>query len=326
MQLQPLMTVNALPVYSALAEDFKLADIPVAVAYLLDATGWKLYRRNVLSEAVIEVKTLDGCCKLKDTCYLRFEHKIPRALIEQVSAFFTAIYRRDKSEAAGYLYYNASDAERRWWQFVPPDQTATGASCNYDAAPRIEGWLLAGTIHSHGSMSAFHSGTDHKDETHFDGVHITIGKVDEHTPEFANSIVVQGTRFTCKHEQLIEDFAPTAAIPAAWLAAVKEKPPASTTIYGAVYSTWCSDCKRVHEKDKHDAPSGAPSGQSMQTPLNGDVPPSGTNGTPSKLTRKQRRDLDRMGRKGGARDSGNDLYDRHHGGFFDPTRFWGLDE
>jgi hypothetical protein len=42
-----------------------------------------------------------------------------------------------------------------------------------------EGLLEAGTMHSHCNMNAFQSGTDKDDESHRDGLHVTIGKLKE---------------------------------------------------------------------------------------------------------------------------------------------------
>ena len=69
-------------------------------------------------------------------------------------------------------------------------------------------------------MSAFHSGTDDADEANFDGVHITVGKLDS-VPEYSCSIVVQGVRRKCDPSDLIDGMAPADSVPEAWLAAIK---------------------------------------------------------------------------------------------------------
>lgn len=107
---------------------------------------------------------------------------------------------------------------------MPPTQTATGASAKYEEAPKKEGWQVVGTIHSHGSMSAFHSGVDDADEKNFDGVHITIGRCDS-VPEYSCSLVVQGKREIVDPSVLIDGMAPMDAVPAAWLSAMKESAP-----------------------------------------------------------------------------------------------------
>lgn len=118
------------------------------------------------------------------------------------------------------MYHSASGT----WDFIPPAQTAGPASVSYDKAPKMEGWVVAGTIHSHASMSAFHSGTDHADEEFFDGVHITIGKLDS-VPEYSCSIMAQGKRAMMDPSELIDGMAPQNMVPAAWVSAMKLSAP-----------------------------------------------------------------------------------------------------
>jgi len=73
-------------------------------------------------------------------------------------------------------------------------------------------------------MTAFHSGVDDADEKSFDGVHITVGRLDS-VPEYSCSIVVQGTREMIDPSILIDGMAPADSVPAAWLEAVKLQPP-----------------------------------------------------------------------------------------------------
>jgi hypothetical protein len=53
-------------------------------------------------------------------------------------------------------------------------------------------------------MSAFHSGTDDKDEVDFDGLHITVGNMDNDLISISCSIVANGTRFTCQPSDYID--------------------------------------------------------------------------------------------------------------------------
>ena len=216
--MEPLFKVNDLfPVYAAIQEDFAFDEIREDFAYILDAKGWKLFKRNGVSISLIAIDEVKGLPKFKEEIRLK-SGKIPWELLKKVTAFFMAVYKKKKSEAVGYLYYHPTSHE---WDFIPPTQTVAAASADYDKAPIKEGWLIAGTIHSHGSMSAFHSGTDHKDEEHFDGVHITIGKVDS-VPEYAYSVMAQGAR--AKYDDpndLVEGLDPSGDVPADWMEAVK---------------------------------------------------------------------------------------------------------
>jgi hypothetical protein len=227
-ELIPLFSVNGLfPVYSTVQEGFSLDRIKENLAYVIDSRGWKLYKKNSVAYSLIKIDDVAGFASLDESIDL-VSTKIPYELIYRVTAFFTAVYKKNRSEAVGYLYYKPETGE---WDFIPPAQTATAASAAYDKAPdKGPGWLVAGTIHSHGSMSAFHSGTDPKDEEHFDGIHITIGKVDGSNPEYSCSVVADKARTKFdKLEDLVEA-PPESSTPewlTNWMNAIKLSPLAS---------------------------------------------------------------------------------------------------
>ena len=239
--MEPVFFVNGLfPAYLAFSARFDIEAIQESFAYILDGTGWKLFKRNGVSTALISVDSVSGLAELEQN--IRFTAtKLPLDLVRKVTAWFKVVYRKYQSEAVGYLFYQSATGE---WDFVPPVQTATGASAKYEEAPKREGWAVVGTIHSHGSMSAFHSGVDDADEKFFDGVHITIGRVDS-VPEYSCSIVVQGKREVVDPATLINGMAPAEEIPSAWLVAMKEKAPSgleplfqvsAEKLYDAYYS------------------------------------------------------------------------------------------
>lgn len=219
--MEPLFLVNRLfPAYWVGQPGFALERIPSNFAYVLDGQGWKLFKRNGVSTALISVESVTGLATLEQN-FLFTAQKLPLDLVRKVAAWFKAVYQKYRSEAAGYLLYQPATGE---WDYVPPTQTAGPASVKYEMAPKKEGWIVAGTIHSHADMSAFHSGTDDHDEQFFDGVHITIGKVAS-VPEYSCSIVVQGKREVVDPSMLVDGMAPANMVPASWLAAVKEPAP-----------------------------------------------------------------------------------------------------
>lgn len=221
MVMESIGSVNGIfPLYLGFAEGFDPNAISENLAYVLDGTGWRLFKRNGVSTALIPVESVSGLRQLPTVINFTAA-KLPLDLIRKVTAWFRLVFAKHHSEAVGYLYYRASDGE---WDFVPPAQTASAASAHYDQAPRRAGWVIAGTIHSHGSMSAFHSGTDHADEINFDGVHITIGRVDS-VPEYSCSLVVQGKREIVDPSVLIDGIAPVDQVPLEWMEAVKESAP-----------------------------------------------------------------------------------------------------
>lgn len=253
--MEPIFLINGIfPAYWIGQAGFAIEKIQAAFAYVLDATGWKLYKRNGVSTAVISVDTVSGLAVLPQVVDFTAA-KLPLELIRTVTAWFKAVYCKYQSEAVGYLFYQPSTGE---WQFVPPIQTATGASAKYEEAPKMEGWQVVGTIHSHGSMSAFHSGTDDADEKFFDGVHITVGRCDG-VPEYSCSLVVQGKREIMDPSVIIDGMAPANMVPADWLAAIKEPAPRGLDIlfqakaeklYAAYYAGEMSEASYKPELEK----------------------------------------------------------------------------
>lgn len=209
----PVYLADGAQAQSAIEED---------LAYVIDAGGWKLWKRNGVSTALVPLAAVNGLPALEPAIDMTAA-KIPLDLVRRVTAWFRAVYLKHKSEAVGYLYYADGN-----WDFIVPPQTVSAAHATYDGAPRRDGWTLAGTIHSHAAMSAFHSGTDDDDEANFDGVHITVGKLDS-VPEYSCSIVVQGVRRKCDPSDLVDGMAPADSVPVEWLAAIKLPRPVGFT-------------------------------------------------------------------------------------------------
>lgn len=219
--MNPIFLVNGIfPAYYGGNPGFTVDQITENLAYIIDGAGWKLFKRNGVSTALIPVETVSGVGAV--TPHIEFTaKKIPYQLIEKVVAFFKAIYQKYQSEAVGYLYYELTTGN---WDYIVPKQSASAAHASYQGATQRAGWQCAGTIHSHASMSAFHSGTDDKDEASFDGVHITIGKVSDLNSEFSCSLVIQGKREKFEIWDLVDGFPRTEA-PTEWVNSVKLSTP-----------------------------------------------------------------------------------------------------
>lgn len=107
------------------------------------------------------------------------------------------------------------------WKIVVPTQEVSGASVeakfekNCDIATGEEytqfppnGWVHAGSAHSHNHMSAFFSGTDDENELGVPGAHIVVGKLDpkKESYEYSASVVLQRNRKMVKDlDLLVED-------------------------------------------------------------------------------------------------------------------------
>lgn len=125
---------------------------------------------------------------------------ISKKMIGNILGFFKEVYRLYKSEAIVLLFYNKN---RKSYKIFVPEQEVSRASLSYETTKTIKDHILIGSIHSHGSMTAFHSGTDVGDEAKFDGIHLTIGKVDETLFDICGSIAVNGMRVPISPENYI---------------------------------------------------------------------------------------------------------------------------
>ena len=128
--------------------------------------------------------------------------KIPTRLIGNIVGFFKKVYEIHKSEAVALIFYNK---DKKRYRILVPDQEVSFSSIDYDSKQTIKDYVLVSSIHSHASMSAFHSGTDISDEEKFDGIHFTIGKINSELFEICASIVVNGMRIVIPPEDYIEN-------------------------------------------------------------------------------------------------------------------------
>lgn len=204
---------------------------------LLASNGLFLFRSLQLgAEPFLEVvsKTgpgfeAKGMKEFKDEGVVFYMPRIPRDELLKVEAFFRAVYAEHHSEAVVFLYYTPHEGGR--WKFAAPEQEVTVGGVKWTTpGPPPSGWYQVGSIHSHGSGGAFHSGTDDGDEFDWQGIHVTIGKVTSPHPDYAASIVIDGERFKVEIDDLIEP-ATGVDFPGAWMAQVsKSHPPAVTVI------------------------------------------------------------------------------------------------
>lgn len=159
---------------------------------------------------------------------LGFAEKIPQPMFQRAVSFASAVYQRFQGEAILLLFYAPRAPAGQRWQVMVPEQVVTGGHLDYtDPGPARAGWFLAGDIHSHGSMSGFHSGTDDDDEHQRDGIHITVGGVNSSLPSLAVSVMVDGSRFKLDLADVVEGIVP-ATFPEEWLSRVSKPEPAPT--------------------------------------------------------------------------------------------------
>lgn len=261
-----------LPAYSHLTDsEPNLDDIKESVAMLLDGEGWKIVRRNPIFHSVTPCPPPNY---KPATCKTTFVgSKIPLRLFVQIEEFFKAVYVKQKSEALVLLYYH--DATRQY-KAVVVEQQALGLHVDglgKDIPAPDAGWIFAGDIHSHANVSAFHSGTDDKDEQFKDGIHITIGNVDGDNLSYSFSITNAGQRTMLRRSDMVE----TVDFPPEWLDMVKEPPtvistPLSGFMDGQSYQKWWQDRHLPEHYRDRGKKKGESSGHATHSPIPENVP------------------------------------------------------
>ncbi len=170
------------------------------IFYIIAKEGVYLKKKLGVMESLAPVKNISILESVQSMAKMHIT-KIPGKWMAKVIEFFKAVYTEHRSEAIILLFYNE---ETKKYKIIPPMQKVAGASCDYDKGITIEGMTMIGTIHSHAQMSAFHSGVDDSDEEHFDGLHITLGDLDEEFPSMSASIVANGHRIMINPYDYIE--------------------------------------------------------------------------------------------------------------------------
>lgn len=110
--------------------------------------------------------------------------KIPFDLWDELIQWCELTQQTHKSEALAFLMYNE---ETDTWSIWYPPQVTNGMTVKSDSdcdeykeqRKKYGDMLQMGTLHHHCTGSAFASGVDKNDEIDRDGLHFTIGKLDE---------------------------------------------------------------------------------------------------------------------------------------------------
>jgi len=162
--------------------------------YLIGKEGFYLRKSNRLCECTVKVPELPDYPDVKETLDWTAE-KMPWALIEKTLEFFRAVYMKYQAEAIVLLTYDDGV-----WDISVPKQIVKSAHLRYRSVDKV---TPAGTIHSHCNMGAFFSGTDDKDVTDFDGLHIVLGRISLPFPEIASAVYINGRIFECRPQDII---------------------------------------------------------------------------------------------------------------------------
>jgi len=151
------------------------SEIPAdaGISYIVGKSGLYLRKNIGLVNSLTKLTThnIPFLLDIEEFAEINLPVKIESIEFEKVVKFFHKVFHIHRSEAMVLIFLKDDGSQII---FDAPEQEVSAATIDYKPMS-IEGYQTVGTIHSHGSMSAFHSGTDISDEADFDGIHITLG-------------------------------------------------------------------------------------------------------------------------------------------------------
>jgi hypothetical protein len=185
--------------------------------YALTRDGLKISKDTGIFKAVVPANSAKFLADVEFVPKLKLP-KIPPMIIARAWRFFQAVFDEYRTESELMLMYNR---HLKMYDLWCPQQTVSYAGVDYNMSTELQAsqerqygdnwnpdqtaseWEVVGTIHSHADFSPYHSGVDHHDERGMDGVHITIGYVDdEEYCSLCASVMIQGKRWSLPPENI----------------------------------------------------------------------------------------------------------------------------
>lgn len=220
---------------------YKAANTPAPAAVKVTTSNMQLFK--VVNNFV--GRTVTPSAESFDPQFIAVEEEatynmppIPHILVDKLDQFFRLVDAQHGSESIVMLTYDLEKEGSEGWGILVPDQTNTSVHCNYDpnsiAEVKPDNVMIVGSVHSHPGMSAYASGTDHKDQADFDGIHITFGwqkSVQNGATQYYAEMQMSGQAYKLDIEDVFEDYviekAPDPEV-VAWTGKVKKALPPST--------------------------------------------------------------------------------------------------
>jgi hypothetical protein len=188
--------------------------------YVMAREGLFLHRKTQIGKALIKEKTmpksLGGVGQAAANGLFTWSGpKVPATIIAQATHFFRRIYDKYQTEAEVLItMHNETGAFRL---FVPFQRVnGAGVKSIYEPSHIDKNYTVVGTLHSHCYFSAFHSGTDSADASDMDGIHFTLGMLQNNPPEIVCMVAMNGVEFHYKNVSEIAELDYTADTAPEW--------------------------------------------------------------------------------------------------------------
>ncbi|MBI5077369.1 hypothetical protein HZB94_03230 [Candidatus Falkowbacteria bacterium] len=170
------------------------------IYYVVAANGIFLHKDTGLVEAFVPVSAISFLPELSPWARHHFP-KIPAEFLARFVGFARDVFQRFQSEAVVLLYYSLTEKK---YALVCPEQSSVSVKVKYRRDIPLTRFRQVGTIHSHPDFNAYHSSIDEADENGFDGLHITVGNIDQPCFSVSCELAINGSRFKLKPDEIIE--------------------------------------------------------------------------------------------------------------------------
>ncbi|MFC1622384.1 hypothetical protein ACFL1Y_00090 [Patescibacteria group bacterium] len=167
--------------------------------YIVAANGTFIHKDTGLIEAVAEVEGVGFLNSYQPWVKHNFP-LLPSFDVKKIILFFQRVCEVYDTEAIVLIHFSE---ETNTYLFHCPYQEVSSANVDYNSEERFDNYQLIGDIHSHNEFTASHSPTDKEDETNFDGLHITVGNLDQPYFSISCSLTVNQTRFLIPPAEII---------------------------------------------------------------------------------------------------------------------------
>jgi hypothetical protein len=172
---------------------------PEVPYYALAKEGLFLHRKTQIGTVLIKQPTMPKNAYLsklghENGVFRWVGPKVPGRIIAQATTFFRSVYDKYQTEAEVIITMHNTTGEFKL--FVPYQRvTGMGVKSIYEPTMIDRDYTVVGTLHSHCHFSAFHSGTDSADAAEMDGIHFTIGMLQNKPPEIVAMVTMNKKEF-----------------------------------------------------------------------------------------------------------------------------------
>ncbi len=191
---------------------------PAMPHYILEDSGMYMTRKIAIGTVVEKTYKKPealGSMNLGTGIFWWEGEKIPAKLVSQATDYFRRIYNKHHTEAEVIITRHNETGEYRL--FVPWQRAnGGGVKSIFEPTHIHKDWLVVGTFHSHCHFSAYHSGTDSGDASDMDGIHFTIGMLQNDPPQIVAMVAVSKKEYHYKDVSVIADLDFKAATAPEW--------------------------------------------------------------------------------------------------------------